>query len=129
MTIDRSSSALALKALQMLGRWSRFTSAFELAKPRCPCCIGLGIQSIDELELDLVNHLGERHVGDDTVARLLREGAGYQEGAAGSATKLLQAIVHGSLTAPLDAQWMLVNDIEAALDRAERTSSSTGSDA
>jgi hypothetical protein len=71
--------------------------------------------------------LSERHVGNDTVAALLREGAGYEPGTLGSATRLLQAMARRSLAAPLDAQWMVVNDIEAALDIAEGSSASAGS--
>lgn len=129
MSTDPAATALALKALQLLGRWSRFTNAFKPSTPTCPCCIGLGTPSIAAWELGLVSHLSKLHVGNDTVAQLLREKAGYEQGAAGSATNLLQALARRSLTAPIDAQWMLVNDIEATLDRLEGASVLTGSEA
>jgi hypothetical protein len=128
MSTDPAATALALKALQLLGRWSRFTNAFKPTKSACSCCSGVGTPSIAAWELGLVSHLSKLHVVNDNVTQLLREEAGYEQGAAGSATNLLQALARRSLTAPIDAQWMLVNDIEATLDGLEGASALPASD-
>ncbi len=116
---DAASSAVAVRALQMLGRWNRFAQAFRPFEPTCSCCIDLGVQSTQDLEMSLLYHLGDLYAGNEPFRHVLREGAGYEPGAAGSVVKLLQAMARSSLSAAPQTQNQLLDDIEAALSIAE----------
>ncbi len=109
----------ALRALQLLGRWTRFAKGFHPFQAGCSCCADFGMSTVDDLELSLVCHLAELHRGDAGVAQALREGAGYDPGVAGSVVKLLQAIGRRNAIGPLEAQAKLLDSIAAALDLAE----------
>lgn len=103
----------------MLGRWNRFAQAFKPFEPTCSCCIDLGVQSTQDLEMSLLYHLGDLYAGNEPFRQVLREGAGYEPGAAGSVVKLLQAMARSSLSAAPQTQNQLLDDIEAALSIAE----------
>jgi len=123
MTTEVDPQALALKALQLLGRWKRFSQTLKPYEPPCACCPELAPQTPEDLEYSLVCHLSERHYGNETVRALLVEGAAYVQGTTGSVVQLLQNVARRSLVSPVDVQGMIVDDIEAALDVAEANQS------
>lgn len=125
MDNDLASAEIALRAIQLLGRWTRFAKGFHPFQPGCSCCADFGMSSLDDLELSLVCYLSERHLGDEGVARALREGAGYKPGEAGSVVRLLQAIGRRSAIGPVNAQAALLDTIAAALDVAEASGRDT----
>jgi hypothetical protein len=116
---DSALPAVPVRALQVLGRWNRFAQAFKPFAPTCSCCIDLGVQSTQDLEMSLLYHLGDLYAGNEPFRQLLRAGAGYEPGAAGSVVKLLQAMARSSVSAAAQVQHQLLDDIEAALSIAE----------
>jgi hypothetical protein len=119
MDMQTNAAALPLRAVQLLGRWNRYTQAFTPFRGGCSCCVNAGIQSVQELEASLICHLSDKRTGDATIAAALREGAGYEPGKDGSVVTLLQAIARRTMTASADTLGILLDDIEAALDNAE----------
>lgn len=116
-------AALAVRAMQLLGRWNRFVRGFHPFQAGCACCADFGPQSVDDLELSLLCYLSERHPGNEAVAAALRDGAGYKQGAEGSLIRLLQTIGRRALVAPAQAQQLLLDGISGALDMAEENRS------
>lgn len=116
---NAASPAVPVRALQVLGRWNRFAQAFKPFEPACSCCIDLGVQSTQDLEMSLLYHLGDLYAGNEPFRQILREGAGYEPGAPGSVVRLLQAMARSGLDAPAQSQHQLLDDIEAALSVAE----------
>ncbi|MFM9884453.1 MAG: hypothetical protein ACKVQT_15610 [Burkholderiales bacterium] len=114
-----ASTAIPLKALDLLGRWNRFVKGYKPYEPSCSCCMGMGIQSVDDLDLSLLCYLGEKYTGDLVMGDILRMGAGYEMGQAGSVVRLLQAFAKRSIEAPETAQRTMLDDIQSALDTAE----------
>lgn len=112
-------TAVPVRALQVLGRWNRFAQAFKPFAPSCSCCIDLGVQSTQDLEMSLLYHLGDLYAGNAPFRQILSEGAGYEPGTAGSVVKLLQAMARSSLSGAPEALGQLLDDIEAALAVAE----------
>ncbi len=119
MTTASPSTAIPLKALDLLGRWNRFVKGFKPYEPSCSCCIGMGIETADDLDVSLLSYLGEKYTGDLVMGDILRTGAGYEMGRAGSVAKLLQAFAKRALDAPESAQETVLEDIRIALDTAE----------
>lgn len=119
MTSASPSTAIPLKALDLLGRWNRFVKGFKPYEPSCSCCIGMGIETADDLDVSLLSYLGEKYTGDLVMGDILRTGAGYEMGRAGSVVKLLQAFAKRALDAPESAQETVLEDIRIALDTAE----------
>lgn len=119
METAAATAEIALRSIQLLGRWTRFAKGFHPFQGGCSCCADFGMSTLDDLELSLVCWLAERHLASDAVAYVLREGAGYDPGVAGSVVKLLQAIGRRTPLGPLDAQIALLDSIGEALDIAE----------
>ncbi len=119
MTQDAASTAIPLKAIELLGRWNRFVKAFKPYEPSCSCCVGMGIESADDLDLSLLCYLGEKYAGDLVMGDILRLGAGYEMGRGGSVVRLLQAFAKRTIEAPATAQQTMLDDIQIALDTAE----------
>lgn len=118
-------TAVPVRALQVLGRWSRFAQAFKPFEPTCSCCIDPGVQSTQDLEMSLLYHLGDLYAGNEPFRQILREGAGYEPGAAGSVVKLLQTMARSNLSGTPQAHNQLLDDIEAALHIAEANQPAT----
>jgi hypothetical protein len=123
------STAIPLKALELLGRWNRFVKGFKPYEPSCSCCVGMGIESADDLDVSLLSYLSEKYIGDLVMGDILRTGAGYEMGRAGSVVRLLQAFAKRSLEAPETAQQTILEDIRVALDTAEGIDAGTASPA
>ena len=119
MSTETVSTAIPLKALELLGRWNRFVKGYKPYEPSCSCCMGMGIQSVDDLDLSLLCYLSEKYTGDLVMGDILRMGAGYEMGQAGSVVRLLQAFAKRSIEAPETAQRTMLDDIQTALDTAE----------
>lgn len=69
--------------------------------------------------MSLLYHLGDLYAGNEPFRLILREGAGYEPGAAGSVVKLLQAMARSNVGGAPEAHHQLLDDIEAALGIAE----------
>ncbi len=119
MTQDAASTAIPLKAIELLGRWNRFVKGFKPYEPSCSCCVGMGIESADDLDLSLLCYLGEKYTGDLVMGDILRMGAGYEMGRGGSVVRLLQAFAKRTIDAPSTAQQTVLDDIQVALNTAE----------
>ena len=119
MTQETVSTAIPLKALELLGRWNRFVKAFKPYEPSCSCCMGMGIESADDLDLSLLCYLGEKYTGDLVMGDILRAGAGYEMGREGSVVRLLQAFAKRTIEAAETTQRTMLDDIQIALDTAE----------
>lgn len=112
-------TAIPLQAIQLLGRWKRYCGDFKPFEPSCSCCMGLGIASVEALEVSLLAFVADKHVTDEAVRALLRDAAGYVPGEAGSVMKLLEALGRRATTAPLTAQQQVLATIDSALAYAE----------
>ncbi|MFN0300246.1 MAG: hypothetical protein ACKVQU_07805 [Burkholderiales bacterium] len=119
MSTETASTAIPLKALDLLGRWNRFVKGYKPYESSCSCCMGMGIQSVDDLDLSLLCYLSEKYTGDLAMGDILRVGAGYEMGQAGSVVRLLQAFAKRTIEAPETAQRTMLDDIQIALDTAE----------
>lgn len=69
--------------------------------------------------MSLLYHLSDLYAGNEPFRQILREGAGFEPGGAGSVVKLLQAMARSNLSGAPAALNQLLDDIEAALAVAE----------
>ncbi|MSQ19692.1 MAG: hypothetical protein EXR39_09070 [Betaproteobacteria bacterium] len=129
MTTASSSTAIPLQALELLGRWNRFVKGFKPYEPSCSCCVGMGIETADDLDVSLLSYLSEKYIGDLVMGDILRTGAGYEMARAGSVVRLLQAFAKRTLDAPESAQQTVLEDIRIALDTAEGVEASASAPA
>lgn len=108
--------SIPLRALQLLGRWTRVSQGHLALGAGCICGgMMVGVRAQD-LELNVLDYLATRHSGDAAIGRLLSECAGYRDGTAGSLSNMLQAIARRTDVAPESAQAALLDDLERTIE-------------
>lgn len=109
-----------LRALQLLGRWTRIAAQGALAIGSgggCTCCNGIDYLPVSTLELELLDFLDGRHGGATPLGALLRDHAGYKPHEAGKLADLLKAIAAGKAHAVSEEAWgPFLEDLQGAID-------------
>ena len=99
--------AAKLRAIQLLGRWTRLAQGHLVLAAGCSCGAGLGSVPVTDFENDIVEYLRSRHGA--ALGRLRATGL----------TDLLRTIA----SAPQDAASFgpLLRDVEQSIESFERT--------
>ena len=84
----------ALEATRLLGRWAKLAQGHVMFGSGCSCGVGSGNIRLQDFEQQILDYLHAKYsaAGAAALIDLLREGAGYRSGVAGSVTALLRAI-------------------------------------
>ena len=114
-------AALAVQALQLLGRWQRVSSGHIGLAAGCACGYGVGVdlREIDELILDFLNN---RFADAPAVQAFLEKQAFAAQGSAiprGSLTLLLRALATQSAAMPLPHGHALLQALDGSITSIE----------
>ncbi|MFH1044630.1 MAG: hypothetical protein V1796_06215 [Pseudomonadota bacterium] len=114
-----ASPSAALKAMQLLGRWTRVAQGHLAYGMSCSCCTDLGSVEVQDMEQHVLDYLDGKYrsAGVQSVCVLLSERAGYRPGEAGNIADLLRAIatqVDGPIKS--EDQLALLADLERSID-------------
>ena len=105
-----------LRAMQLLGRWTRASQGHLLLGAGCMCVGGFGAVSVADLEVNVFDYLAGKYGSASAVVDLLRSVADYREGETGSLPKLLQAIARQASTLDTVTQGRLLDDLERTIE-------------
>jgi hypothetical protein len=118
-----------IKAMSLLGRWSRMAQGHIAFGGGCNCCGEFGNLQVADMEQHILDYLDTKYRAAkvDGVAALLSQKAGYRSGASGSIPDLLKAIA-GQSDLPLKAeeQVSLLADLERSIDSLDEMLRGTG---
>ena len=114
-----ASPSAALKAMQLLGRWTRVAQGHLGYGMSCACCTDVGSVAVQDMELQVLDYLHGKYrsAGVQSVCALLSERGGYRPGEAGSIADLLRAIatqLDGQIKT--EDQLALLADLERSID-------------
>ncbi len=111
--------AVALRAIQLLGKWTRAARGHvPLNGYACACSLGVGSISVLDFEQDLIDYLYGKH-GNALDIKSWFENAGYRESnpSGGTLSSLLQALAHSQLDAHrVTLVTPVLNDLEKTMD-------------
>lgn len=108
-----------IKAMQLLGRWTRLAQGHIAFGMSCSCCTDLGSVQVQDMEQHVLDYLDGKYraAGVESVCRLLSERAGHREGQSGSIAELLRALASqadGSIRT--EDQLAVLADLERSID-------------
>jgi hypothetical protein len=108
-----------IRAMQLLGRWTRLAQGHIAFGGGCSCCGEFGNLQVKDMEQHILDYLDTKYRAAkvEGVSRLLAERAGYRAGESGSIAELLRAMA-GPGEQPLAAaqQQDLLSDLERSID-------------
>lgn len=113
----QTDAAIPLRAMQLLGKWTRVAQGHLPMGMGCACAGGMEGVPASDLEVNILDYLHQKYGPTSMVAKLMQEHAGYQESTAGRLADLLKAIAIQPLRAEL-AQGLL-NDLATTIDSFE----------
>lgn len=114
-----ASPAAPLRAMQLLGRWTRMAQGHIAFGGGCNCCGDFGNIQVKDMEQHILDYLETKYraAGVEAIPRLLIERAGYRSSESGSVAELLRAIAGQSDTGvPAEQLLSLLADLERSID-------------
>jgi hypothetical protein len=118
-----------IKAMGLLGRWSRMALGHIAFGGGCNCCGEFGNLQVADMEQHILDYLDTKYraAGVDGVGQLLAERAGYRSGAAGSIPDLLKAVAaQADIPLTQEQQASLLADLERSIDSLDEMLKGTG---
>ena len=119
----------AIKAMTLLGRWSRMAQGHIAFGGGCNCCGEFGNLQVADMEQHILDYLDTKYRAAkvEGVGELLAQRANYKSGASGSIPDLLKAM-SGQADVPLTAeqQASLLADLERSIDSLDEMLRGTG---
>ena len=104
---------VALKAIQLLGKWTRAARGhLPLNGFACACSLGIGSISVMDFEQDLIDYLYDKH-GNAKDIKIWFEKAGCDK-PSGTLSSLLKALTH--LQVDVGQVTPVLNDLEKTID-------------
>ena len=119
----------AIKAMTLLGRWSRMAQGHIAFGGGCNCCGEFGNLQVADMEQHILDYLDTKYRTAKVtgVGELLAQRAGYRNGASGSIPDLLKALsTPGELPLTTDQQTSLLADLERSIDSLDEMLRGTG---
>jgi hypothetical protein len=114
-----ASPAAPVRAMQLLGRWTRMAQGHIAFGGGCSCCGEFGNVQVKDMEQHILDYLETKYraAGVEAVPRLLAERAGYRSSESGSIAELLRAIAGAADTGVSSDQLLgLLSDLERSID-------------
>ena len=111
--------AAPIRAMQLLGRWTRLAQGHIAFGGGCSCCGELGNLQVQDMEQHILDYLDTKYraANVEGVSRLLAERAGYRPGESGSIAELLRAVAgRGDMPLSSGQQLDMLADLERSID-------------
>lgn len=113
----RTDAAIPLRAMQLLGKWTRVAQGHLPMGMGCACAGGMEGVPASDLEVNILDYLNQKYGATSVVAKLMQDHAGYQENMAGRLADLLKAIAVQPMVA--DMAQGLLDDLATTIDSFE----------
>ena len=111
--------AAPIRAMQLLGRWTRLAQGHIAFGGGCSCCGEFGNLQVQDMEQHILDYLDTKYRAAkvEGVAKLLAERAGYRSGESGSIAELLRAMAgRGDMPLSSEQQLEMLADLERSID-------------
>lgn len=114
-----TSNSVQLRALQLLGRWTRLAQGHVVLGTNCTCGVGIDSIPVADFEQDILNYLRSRHAGSSPEIDAVFAGAAGSGSSPVNLGELLRAIASAHPGA--ERLRPVLRDLEQSIESFERT--------